>query len=172
MLTPLYRPLLALTCRRSHALIAVDASQEEVDVKADLVDWAHAIIIGCPMHYGNPSAPLLTWIDNTWAPYWQTGALAGKLGATFSTGGSIAQGVEHVVTSLQRTLMSFNLQLVTSSPVTSAYSSYGAIAITGGPFATGSGSLAPGFVAAGKDLGQRVAKALLDRQHHRDWVRQ
>jgi multimeric flavodoxin WrbA len=106
---------------------------------------------------GNPAAALLSWMETAWAPYWESGELAGKLGATFATGGGLAQGVEHVITSLQRTLLSFNLELVASSPTSSAYASYGAVAVTGGPYAKVAG-LAPEFVAAGKALGAHVAE--------------
>ena len=76
----------------------------------------------------------------------------------------MAQGLEHVITSLQRTLLSFRVQPLAVGPATSAFASYGAIAVTAPPFEPPKGSLlAPDFVAAGKKLGKHVAETATAR---------
>lgn len=136
----------------------------EADVEADILDWADAVLIGCPTHYGNPASDLLAWVETAWAPFWQDARFDGKLGATFATAGGLAQGLENVVTSLQRSLLSFRVQLLASGPATSAFASYGAVAVTGAPFKSNSSLLAPEFVAAGEALGKHVAEAVLARK--------
>merc|ERR1712166_1519734 len=68
----------------------------------DDVLWADAVIVGSPVHYGNPSAGILQWFESEWESGFTDPALNGKVGSAFATGGGVNQGVGHVVTGLQR----------------------------------------------------------------------
>lgn len=133
------------------------------DVESDVLQWADAIVIGSPVHYGNPSAAMLAWFERSWEPFWKDPRFEGKLGAMFATGGGLAQGIEHVVASLLRLLASFRIQTITPAPTRSGYDSYGAIAVTATwPF--NASNLAIPFVQAGQALGSLVAAAALQAQ--------
>jgi len=131
-------------------------SIDATDVEADALEWADAIVIGSPVHYGNPSAAMQAWFESAWEPFWEDKRLDGKIGAVFATGGGLAQGLEHVLASLQRLLASFRIQCVTPAPTRSGYDSYGAVAVTGTPPFSGT-ELADAFTAAGQALGALVA---------------
>lgn len=126
------------------------------DVETDVLEWADAIVIGSPVHYGNPSAAMQAWFESAWEPFWTDKRLDGKIGAVFATGGGLAQGLEHVLASMQRLLASFRIQCVTPAPTRSGYDSYGAVAVTGTPPFDGA-ALAEPFTAAGQALGALVA---------------
>ena len=85
--------------------------------------------------------------------------MATKKGAAFATGGGLAQGLEHVIASLQRLLSSFRIQCLTPAPTRSGYDSYGAVAVTGTPPFNDTTLAAP-FVQAGEALGAIVAEAV------------
>ena len=145
----------------SHAGVSVRLqSIVATDVEADVLQWADGIVIGSPVHYGNPSSGMLAWFETAWEPFWTDPRFEQKVGATFTTGGGLAQGLEHVVTSLQRLLASFRIQCLTPSPTRSGYDSYGAVGVTGTPPFNGS-TLAEPFVEAGWAFGARVAAALV-----------
>eukprot|EP00958_Prasinococcus_capsulatus_P014642 scaffold1540_cov359-Prasinococcus_capsulatus_cf.AAC.7 len=159
---------------------------QDINFYEDVVVWADAVIVGCPVHYGNPDYRMLQWIEDDWSPYWQDVRLSSKVsraysrrapavftpphliakaelkkGAVFATGGGISQGIEHTLTSLARALWSFRIQVVTSDPTQSGYASYGAIAITGtSPFNETTPSIDPEFADAAQSLGTRVARAV------------
>ena len=133
------------------------------DVEADALEWADAIVIGSPVHYGNPSAAMQAWFETAWEPFWEDPRLDGKIGAVFATGGGLAQGLEHVLSSLQRLLASFRIQCVTPKPTRSGYDSYGAIGVTGTPPFDGA-ALAQPFTAAGEALGALVAAEVSKRR--------
>lgn len=106
------------------------------------------------------AAAMLSWFETAWEPFWEDKRLDGKLGAVFATGGGLAQGVEHVLSSLQRLLASFRIQCVTPSPTRSGFDSYGAVAVTGTP-PFDEASIAAVFVSAGEALGRLVATQTL-----------
>ena len=136
----------------------------ETSVEADVLDWADAIVLGSPVHYGNPAGAVLSWFERDWERFWEDPRLNGKLGAAFATGGGLAQGLEHVVASIQRLLVSFRIQILTPPPTRSGYDSYGAVAVTGtAPF--NEATLATPFLQAGEALGALVAAAVLQRFH-------
>lgn len=131
----------------------------DADVTADVL-LADAVVIGAPVHFGNVAAGLLTWVEDEWSPYWQTGNFSGKLGGIFTTGGGIAQGIEHVLASLHRTLMSYNFKVVTPDATKSGYASYGVMAITGtAPFNLTGGAIAECFVEPAQTYGAQIASA-------------
>ena len=133
-------------------LLSVDEAQYERDV----LQWADALILGSPTHYGNPSAAMLTWVESQWENYWTDPRSSSLVGGVFATGGGIAQGVEHVLASLTRLLWSFRFDVVSADPTRSGYASYGAIGITGTPPFNGT-SLSPEFVEAAKSYGKKVS---------------
>ena len=134
----------------------------EANFSRDVLGWADAVVLGSPTHFGNPSAEMLGWVEAQWGGSWSDPRMGNKVGAVFATGGGLAQGVEHVLTSLARTLYSFRVRLVVPDPSASPTASYGAVAITGTPpwfNATMSDALDPIFLADGRSLGARVAQA-------------
>lgn len=117
---------------------SVSAAEVEVVALGDANVTTHileadAVVIGTPVHFGNVASAFLQWVEHEWAPHWQPDDFAGKLGGVFATSGGIAQGVEHVLSSLQRTLMTYNFRLVLPDATISKYSSYGVIAATATP---------------------------------------
>jgi len=122
----------------------------------DVKNWSDCIVIGSPTHFGNPASDLLAWVEMDWEGGWIEG-LADKKGAVFATGGGIAQGVEHVVSALIRTLWSFRIKVLTPDPTRSGYDSYGAVAVTGTPpFNRTGGAIAEDFAEAGEILGRNL----------------
>ena len=133
-------------------------STTETNFTADVLEWADAIAIGSPTHYGNPAADLLTWVESEWEHHWSDPRLSSKIGGVFASGGGIAQGLEHVLAGLQRILWSFRIRVITPDPTRSGYTSYGAISVTGTPpFNTT--ALPEGFATAGQQFGSMLAKA-------------
>ena len=125
----------------------------------EVLEWADALVIGSPTHYGNPSAELLGWVEKEWEAWWLDERLGGKRGAVFATGGGVAQGVEHVLSGLARLLESFRFSLVMPDPTRSGYTSYGAVAVTGTP-PWNTTDIAPGFREAAVALGADVVAAV------------
>jgi NAD(P)H dehydrogenase (quinone) len=122
--------------------------------------WADAIVVGSPTHYGNPSADILSWFEKEWEDGFYDPALDGKIGTAFATGGGMNQGVEHVVTGLQRALESFRIRYIAPDPSRNGYHSYGGVAITGTePFNLTAPHISKQFLQPGKDLGAKVASA-------------
>ena len=129
----------------------------DADIQTHILD-ADAVFIGAPVHFGNVASPFLLWVEETWAPHWLNHDFAGKLGGVFATGGGISQGIEHVLTSLQRTLNSYSFQVVIPDPTISAYTSYGVMAATKTPpFNLTAPGVAQCFLDTGKAYGQQVA---------------
>ena len=141
----------------------------EVDMATHVLG-ADALFIGAPVHFGNVAATFLQWIEEDWAPYWQSGGLRGKIGGVFATGGGIAQGVEHVLASLTRTLMTYQVRPVVPDPTGSPYTSYGAFAATRTPPFNETGKLAQAFVDVGRDFGAQVAELAVSEKLQRTKV--
>lgn len=85
----------------------------------------------------------------------------------FTTGGGLAQGIEHVMSELNRRLIHFKLETVRPDMTWGAgIHSYGAYAITGTPPWSDAGkpaSVAKVFLDAGAALGTTVAQRLGSR---------
>ncbi len=131
---------------RVSVLSVADATPQDV-LAAD------AIVLGSPVHNGNPAPELLSFI-NTW-PF--AGApLKDRLGAAFATGGGTSSGEEAVLHSLHRSLLMFGMIIVGGDDW---HSAFGASAITEEwPMAT-DGGVAPHFLARGEALGCRIGSA-------------
>ena len=142
--------------------VRVKATREAI---GDDLIRADAIIIGSPVHFGSQAAEFSRWIETTWTQYWQTGNLTGKLGAVFTTGGGLAQGLEFVLAELTRRLTHFRIDVVTSDMTWGAgVHSYGAVAVTGtdpwSDVGAKHASVAKVFLDAGAALGRSVAQRL------------
>ena len=90
----------------------------ETNFTTDALEWADAIVIGAPTHYGNPASQMLAWIEAEWIHSFTDPRLAQKLGGVFTTAGGLAQGMEHTLTSLIRMLESFRIRVITPDPTT------------------------------------------------------
>ena len=134
---------------------------EATDVQRDVVEWADALVIGSPVHYGNPASAMIQWFETEWEALWAAKEPPVKFGAVFATGGGLAQGVEHVLAGLQRLLWSYRARVLTPNPTRSGYSSYGAVAITGTPPYNGSSAIAQPFVDAAKRFGVIIANEVV-----------
>jgi len=123
---------------------------------ADVVS-ADAIILGSPVHDGNPAPEMLAFIRD-WP--WRGDLLKDKLGAAFATGGGISAGEEHVLTSILRGMLVYRM-IVLGGP--DWESAFGASAIKEGLYSEGlePGEVHPHFLAKGKALGRRVAEMAL-----------
>ncbi len=142
-------------------------SIDEADMQLHVLP-ADALVIGAPVHFGNVASEFLLWVEQSWAPYWQAGALRGKVGGVFTTGGGIAQGVEHVLASLQRTLQSYSVRVLVPDPTTSAYTSYGCFAATATPpFNLTGSAIAQPFLDVATAYGAQIATAAAEEKRWR-----
>jgi len=105
---------------------------EQLNFTRDVVEWADAVLLGSPTHYGNVASAVLKHVEDTWD--YVSYDLSTKIGGVFCTSGAIHSGAENVLQSLMRTLFGFRFIVVGGSPqLGGQYSSYGATAITGTP---------------------------------------
>lgn len=71
---------------------------------------AHAVAVGSPVHYGNPSARILQWLEEGLAPGWGNSTFEGVPASVFATGGGLHQGIDTVLASLANGLLNFGFQ--------------------------------------------------------------
>ena len=143
----------------------------ETNVQRDVVEWADALILGSPVHYGNPASGLVRWFETEWEDHWTDASPPVALGAVFATGGGLAQGLEHVLASLQRLLWSFRVQVLTPNPTRSGFTSYGVVAVTGTPpwgDNVTHGAIAVPFATAAREFGAQFAEAAALRSRKSD----
>lgn len=126
---------------------------------ADLQD-CDGLIIGSPTHFGNMSASLKYFLDQT-TEQWFSGALAGKPAAAFTSTGSMHGGQESTLLSMMVPLLHHGMLicgLPYSNPelmqTTRGGTPYGASHVSG---EDGKAPLAPAETALCKALGARVA---------------
>ena len=126
---------------------------------ADLQE-CEGLIIGSPTHFGNMSASLKYFLDQT-TEQWFSGTLAGKPGAAFTSTGSMHGGQESTLLSMMVPLLHHGMLicgLPYSSPelmqTTRGGTPYGASHVSG---EDGKAPLAPAETALCKVLGARVA---------------
>jgi NAD(P)H dehydrogenase (quinone) len=139
---------------RSAGAVTVKLLGVAETTKEDLLA-ADAIIVGSPVHSGNVSAEVVSFI-NRW-PF-QGALLRDKIGAAFVTGGGISAGEELAQLNILHSMLIFGMIVVGGPDWTSAF---GASAITGEPPFGKAGtdtSVAPEFVKKGEALGKRVAE--------------
>jgi NAD(P)H dehydrogenase (quinone) len=124
---------------------------------ADFVN-ADAILFGSPVHNGNITTELQTYINSLPfkdAPY------TSKVGAAFVTAGGISAGEEAAMHSIHRAMLILGMIVVGGGDWRSAF---GASAIVNeAPFSAerNKGRIAPEFVVKGYNLGIRVAQTAI-----------
>jgi NAD(P)H dehydrogenase (quinone) len=104
---------------------AVTVLRRPEDVNdADLLD-ADALLLGSGVHMGGIEAPMRAFFERT-APLWMRGALAGKLGAAFVSGGAGGRGgAELTLVSLHALLAEHGMLLVSMPNRLEGYSAAG-----------------------------------------------
>jgi NAD(P)H dehydrogenase (quinone) len=120
------------------------------DTPTAMLAQADAIVLGAPVHNGNPASLLLRWIER-W-PF-KGEPLRDRIGATFVTAGGASAGAESSLLALQRSLLTFGMLIAGGEHWTSAY---GAVAVNADPPAHETAG-APQIDARAFALGHRVA---------------
>lgn len=128
----------------------------------ELADY-DAIILGTPTRFGNMSAQMRNFLDQTGA-LWARGALVGKPGSAFTSTGTQHAGQETTITSVHTTLLHHGMlvvgvpstcpELSTTAEITGG-SIYGAGTIAGGD---GSRQPTPNELAIARFQGAHVAR--------------
>ncbi|MEE4255358.1 MAG: NAD(P)H:quinone oxidoreductase [Desulfuromusa sp.] len=93
----------ALEARRSFAHIPVISPEQLAD--------ADAIIFGTPTRFGNMTAQMRNFLDQT-GGLWMKGALIGKVGSVFTSTGTQHGGQETTITSFHTTLLHHGMVIV------------------------------------------------------------
>lgn len=117
------------------------------------------LILGSPGYFGNMSAPLKYFLDQT-SPLWLAGSMIGKPGGVFTATSSMHGGQETVLTSMMLPLLHHGM-LVTGIPYSepalnqtrSGATPYGPSHVAG----LEGQALSDHEIAACKTLGQRIA---------------
>jgi NAD(P)H:quinone oxidoreductase type IV len=158
------------------AELTPDAALERSGAKAARAVFAHiplatvnqltsadAIIFGTPTRFGNMSAQMRNFLDQT-GGLWAAGALIGKIGSVFTSTASQHGGQETTITSFHTTLLHHGMivvgvpyseqRLVNMDEITGG-SPYGASTITG---ATGARQPSANELAIARFQGHRVAE--------------
>jgi len=63
-------------------------SVAETNFTLDVLEWADVVVIGSPVHYGNPAAAMLEWVETEWESHWTDPRLSSKIGGVFASGES------------------------------------------------------------------------------------
>ena len=77
----------------------------------DQLAEAHAIIFGTPTRFGNMSAQMRNFLDQT-GRLWLSGSLIGKVGSVFASTGTQHGGQETTITSFHTTLLHHGMVIV------------------------------------------------------------
>lgn len=77
----------------------------------DQLAEAHAIIFGTPTRFGNMTAQMRNFLDQTGA-LWRSGSLIGKVGSVFASTGTQHGGQETTITSFHTTLLHHGMIIV------------------------------------------------------------
>jgi NAD(P)H dehydrogenase (quinone) len=123
------------------------------------LEACNALIVGSPGYFGNMSASLKYFFDQT-SPLWLSGAMIGKPAGVFTATSSMHGGQETVLTSMMLPLLHHGM-LVTGIPysepalnqTTSGATPYGASHVAGQQ----GQALSEHEIAACKSLGKRIA---------------
>lgn len=112
---------------------------------------ADAIIVGSPVHAGNPTPAILKFLST--CPI--KGELKNKIGAAFTTGGGIAAGLEGTLFGILRAMLTCQMIVVGGDEWRSAF---GAYAVTNQePYQLGN-KYEEDFMLIAKKFGTRVAE--------------
>jgi NAD(P)H dehydrogenase (quinone) len=129
---------------------------------AELADY-DAVIFGTPTRYGNMSAQMKNFIDQT-GSLWASGALVGKVGSVFASTGTQHGGQETTITTFHTVLLHLGFVIVglpyafqglTNMSEISGGSPYGASTLAGGD---GSRRPSENELAGARYQGEHVAK--------------
>jgi NAD(P)H dehydrogenase (quinone) len=134
--------------------------EETSDIKEatnEDLEWADAVILGTPTRFGQPSAQLKNFIDQT-GPLWAKGALTNKVGSSFTTTATAHGGQEQTILSLNTAFYHWNMIIVAPGYVEP--SQFVAGNPYGASFTSNNGQLDPDEIAltAGRLQGRRVAE--------------
>lgn len=136
-----------------------EATSEHIGeaTNADL-EWANAFAFGSPTRYGNMSAQLKQFIDQT-GQLWAAGKLADKLATSFTSAQNTHGGLESTILAINNTFYHWGAIIVppgyTSEAVFEAGGNpYGASF----PSAGGTSSVAKAALAAARHQGARLAE--------------
>lgn len=141
-------------------------SIEQATFKDDVM-WADGVILGCPVYNSNIAGPMMEWLDS-WN--YQEHGLTDKFGAAFVTGGHIFGGIESTLRALQAHMSIFEMKLVDGERDYQSQFPFGVGAATGDPpfnSSTEPGHVDEIFLAAGKLLGNRVGRLVLQQMTQR-----
>lgn len=135
----------------------LEETSDVKDATNDDLEWADAIILGTPTRYGQPSAQLKNFIDQTGA-LWAKGALTNKIGSSFTTTATLHGGQEATILALNTVFYHWNMLIV--SPGYVEPSQFVAGNPYGASFTSNNAQLDPDEVAltAGRLQGKRVAE--------------
>ena len=118
----------------------------------------HAVAIGTPVYFANPSAATLEFIYRSLGPGWNNRTFADLPCAVFATGGGYHQGTEGTLQGLTRAMLNFGFRPVTPNVVINGYySSLGASAVTGTPpYFVNTDPISQQFLDVGIALGHKL----------------
>ncbi len=74
------------------------------------------LILGCPTHMGNVSAPMKIFMDEILSPIWQNGGIPGTVGSAFTSSGSLHGDKEFSLLALLITMFQLGMTLVSLPP--------------------------------------------------------
>ena len=123
------------------------------------VTKVHALAIGSPVFFANPSSATLSWMYRSLGPGWENRMFADLPCSVFATGGGYHQGTEGTLQGLTRGMLNFGFRPVTPNVVTNGYaSSLGASAVTGTPpYFLDTDPISEHFLDIGISLGKKLA---------------
>ena len=85
--------------------------------EAQHVTQCDGLVLGCPTHMGNVSAPMKVFIDEIISPIWLKGGIPGKVGTAFSSSGTLHGDREFAVLALLVTMFQLGMTLVSLPPM-------------------------------------------------------
>jgi len=95
----------------SSRLIRVEKARKED------VTGCQGLILGCPTHMGNVSAPMKTFIDDILGPIWLKGGIPNTVGSAFTSSGTLHGDKEFALMALLVTMFQLGMTLVSLSPM-------------------------------------------------------
>lgn len=81
------------------------------------VKQCEGLILGCPTHMGNVSAPMKKFIDDIISPVWMDGGIPNTVGSAFSSSGTIHGDKEFAILALLMTMFQLGMTLVSLPPM-------------------------------------------------------
>jgi NAD(P)H dehydrogenase (quinone) len=123
----------------------------------DDLDWADAYAFGTPTRYGNPTAQLKQFLDQT-GPLWADGRLADKAATSFTSAQNAHGGLESTILAVNNVLYHWGAIIVPPG-----YTDASVFAAGGNPygasFASGAGDpVSEEALAAARHQGRRLAE--------------